>query len=87
MSDEGAAEVFARHLNRAIETALGELGGGFPQGFSGTIDYIDSDGGRRWATVHAEDQKPATSLGLLRFATLIVERQIINNFDRNEQGD
>lgn len=82
MDGEKAADVFARHINRAIESALAELGGGFPQGFAGIIDYIDNEGDRTWATVFADDQVPMVTLGILRFGTLSVERQVNRYLDR-----
>lgn len=83
MSDETAADVFSRHINRAIEAALAELGGGFPQGFAGILDYINKEGHRTWATVYADDQVPMVTLGILRYATLSVEHAVNRYHDRN----
>jgi hypothetical protein len=68
-------------LQVIADNALGEFatetGGGIVTGYTMIVDYMDSNGDRCWATAHAENQKPATTLGLLRWATLAVENQVL----------
>lgn len=74
----------AEQIATVVSAALGEWmasnGGGFVTAFALVVDYVDEDGDRGWATAHAENQMPATTLGMLRFHTLNVEQQVLDYF-------
>lgn len=77
MDDEqSAADALARAIETAIQNVLTERGGGMLTGYTGVINYMDADGERAWATVHLDGQAPWQTLGLLRYQTLVVEREI-----------
>lgn len=65
-------------VHEAIETWLSDNGGGLVTAFALSAEYIDSDGDRCWALVTADGQSASQTLGLLRWHTMDVERQCLD---------
>lgn len=71
------SEAISQRLSDAINAVLAEeLGGGFLSGFIGLVKYMDNDGDNNWSFVAMGDQSLDTSVGMLRIANKITERQI-----------
>lgn len=75
MTEERPADRLAVAITKAVEEFIAAEGGGMPRGYVLVLDYYDEDGEPAWATAYLGDQPPATSLGLLRWATLATEEQ------------
>lgn len=76
--DDSRGDQVAGVVAQALSEWLASNGGGMVTGFAICVDFIDEDGDRGWATAHAENQPPATTLGLLRFHTIDAERQVLD---------
>ncbi len=62
-------------INAALAEWLSEHGGGMVKSYAIVVDHYDEDGSPTWATAYADDQAPATTLGLLRWQTIAVEEE------------
>lgn len=74
---QGMSEAISARLQEAINGILAEVGGGgLLSGFVGVVKYIDKDGDNNWSFVAMDDQALDTSVGMLRIANMLTEKQI-----------
>ena len=78
------ADLLADRIRDTVDQWLADNGGGMVSGYVTVINYYDAEGAPCWATAHADRQTPATTLGLLRFHTIAVERQLERYLDDDE---
>lgn len=83
MTDDDRPTEVAEAITKAIADWLASDGGGFVTAFACSIEYLDADGDRCWATVTADNQSPSQTLGLLRWHTLDVEQQCLGFLDES----
>jgi hypothetical protein len=75
------ADNLAAVVRDAVDNWLAANGGGMVTAYAMAVNYYDSEGEQSWATAHNDEQTPAHTLGLLRWHTLAVERDIGHYFD------
>ena len=81
------ADDMADTVTTAVQRYLVDNGGGIVTGLACVVTYIDQDRDRAWATVQADGQMAEQTLGMLRFYTIAVERDVAAYFDGLDDED
>lgn len=71
-----SADALADVAREAVDQWLAQQGGGMVTAYAMAVNYYDAEGKQCWATAHADRQTLAHTLGLLRWHTLAIERDV-----------
>lgn len=78
------ASTVSQAIHDAVETALRARGGGMITGFAAIIEYFDGEGNKGWLAAHADGQSTPTTMGMLQFHQMLVERDLHSLLDQFE---
>jgi hypothetical protein len=70
------SDAISAGLADTINGVLAAHGGGFISGFVGVVQYIDNEGDNCWSFCSMEAQSLSMSVGMLRIASRIADRQV-----------